>query len=194
MKNIIFILLSAFISLTIFSCSKSSSSSSDTNSSTNSNNQSQCTTGVTFQKGISGKQAKQTNDCGYIVASSGGYLKKLDELGETKWETKITLKQAKISWLGKPSVIQTRDGGYLYSDNDGIAKVNSNGKIEWTNKKYCDFEDAIEHSNGYFYLVSDELVAHNSKAKVYKFNSKGKKIWRRPFGGGVFKGKIKIYS
>jgi len=191
MKNIIFILLSTFLSLTIISCSRSSSSSSDTNSSTDSNNQSQCTTGITFQKGISGKQAKQTNDCGYIVASSGGYLKKLDELGETKWETKITLKQAKISWLGKPSVIQTRDGGYLYSDNDGIAKVDSNGKIEWTNKKYRDFEDAIEHSNGFFYLVSDELVAHNSKAKVYKFNSKGKKIWRRPFGGGCSREKLR---
>ena len=183
MKNIIFILLSTFLSLTIISCSRSSSSSSDSSST--------CTTGITFQKGISGKQAKQTNDCGYIVASSGGYLKKLDELGETKWETKITLKQAKISWLGKPSVIQTRDGGYLYSDNDGIAKVDSNGKIEWTNKKYRDFEDAIEHSNGFFYLVSDELVAHNSKAKVYKFNSKGKKIWRRPFGGGCSREKLR---
>jgi len=149
-----------------------------------SNNQSQCTSGITFQKGISGTQAKQTNDCGYIVASSGGYLKKLDELGGTKWETKITLKQAKISWLGKPSVIQTRDGGYLYSDNDGIAKVGSNGEIEWTytNKNNRDFEDAIEHSNGYFYLVSDDLVAHNAKAKVYKFNAKGKKIWRKGFG------------
>jgi len=138
-----------------------------------SNNQSQCTSGITFQKGIFGKQAKQTNDCGYIVAYNGK-LTKLDERGETKWESEITLYQKKHSNLGKPSVIQTRDGGYLYSDNDGIAKVNSNGEIEWTNKKYRDFEDAIEHSNGYFYLVSDELVAHNSKAKVYKFNSKGK--------------------
>ena len=137
---------------------------------------------ITFQKGISGKQAKQTNDCGYIVASSGGYLKKLDELGETKWETKITLYQKIHSNLGKPSVIQTSDGGYLYSDNDGIAKVGSNGEIEWTNKNYRDFEDAIEHSNGYFYLVSDDLVAHNAKAKVYKFNAKGKKIWRKGFG------------
>jgi len=155
-----------------------------------SNNQSQCTSGITFQKGIFGKQAKQTNDCGYIVAYNGK-LTKLDERGETKWESKITLKQAKISWLGKPSVIQTRDGGYLYSDNDGIAKVNSNGKIEWTNKKYRDFEASIEHTNGYFYLVSDDLVAHGAKAKVYKFNSKGKKIWRRPFGGGCSREKFK---
>ena len=167
----------------ILSCAK--------NSSTDSNNQSQCTSVITFQKGVSGKQAKQTNDCGYIVVSSGGYLKKLDERGETKWETKITLYQAKHSNLGKPSVIQTSDGGYLYSDNNGIAKVDSNGKIEWTNKKYRDFEDAIEHSNGFFYLVSDELVAHNSKAKVYKFNSKGKKIWRRPFGGGCSREKLR---
>jgi len=172
----------------MLSCAKSSSD----NSSTDSNNQSQCTSVITFQKGISGKQAKQTNDCGYIVAYNGK-LTKLDERGETKWESEITLDQKKHSNLGKPSVIQTRDGGYLYSDNDGIAKVGSNGDIEWTyiNKNNRDFEDAIEHSNGYFYLVSDDLVAHNAKAKVYKFNSKGKKIWRRPFGGGCSREKLR---
>ena len=157
----------------MLSCAKSST--------TDSNNQSQCTSVITFQKGIFGKQAKQTNDCGYIVAYNGK-LTKLDERGETKWESEITLDQAIHSNLGKPSVIQTSDGGYLYSDNDGIAKVGSNGEIEWTNKKYRDFEDAIEHSNGYFYLVSDDLVAHNARAKVYKFNAKGKKIWRKGFG------------
>ena len=40
-----------------------------------SNNQSQCTSGITFQKGIFGKQAKQTNDCGYIVAYNGKLTK-----------------------------------------------------------------------------------------------------------------------
>jgi len=195
MKNIIFILLSTFLSLTIISCSKSSSSSSDTNSSsdnssTDSNNQSQCTTGITFQKGISGKKAKQTNDCGYIVASSGGYLEKLDELGETKWETKITLYQKKHSNLGKPSVIQTSDGGYLYSDNNGIAKLSSSGEIEWKNRKYRDFTDAIQHSNGYYYLVSEALEHKTAKGKVYKFNSKGKKIWMKGFGRGCSREKF----
>ena len=151
-------------------------------SATNTNNQSQCTSVKTFHKNIYGKQAKQTNDCGYIVAYNEK-LTKLNEVGETKWETKITLKQRKHSNLGKPSVIQTRDGGYLYSDNYGIAKVSSSGQIEWTNKQFGDFEDVIEHSNGYFYVVSDDLVAHKSLAKVYKFSSKGKKVWIRRFGG-----------
>jgi len=151
-------------------------------SATGTNNQSQCTSVKTFHKNIYGKQAKQTNDCGYIVAYNEK-LTKLNEVGETKWETKITLKQRKHSNLGKPSVIQTRDGGYLYSDNYGIAKVSSSGDIEWTNKQFGDFEDVIEHSNGYFYVVSDDLVAHKSLAKVYKFSSKGKKVWIRRFGG-----------
>ena len=56
----------------------------------------QCTSGITFQKGISGKQAKQTNDCGYIVAYNGK-LTKLDERGETKWESEITLYQKNIA-------------------------------------------------------------------------------------------------
>jgi len=154
----------------------------DGGSATGTNNQSQCTSVKTFHKNIYGKQAKQTNDCGYIVAYNEK-LTKLNEVGETKWETKITLKQRKHSNLGKPSVIQTRDGGYLYSDNYGIAKVSSSGQIEWTNKQFGDFEDVIEHSNGYFYVVSDDLVAHKSLAKVYKFSSKGKKVWIRRFGG-----------
>ena len=154
----------------------------DGGSATGTNNQSQCTSVKTFHKKIFGKQAKQTNDCGYIVAYNEK-LTKLNEVGETKWETKITLKQRKHSNLGKPSVIQTRDGGYLYSDNYGIAKVSSSGQIEWTNKQFGDFEDVIEHSNGYFYVVSDDLVAHKSLAKVYKFSSKGKKVWMKRFGG-----------
>ena len=154
----------------------------DGGSATGTNNQSQCTSVKTFHKNIYGKQAKQTNDCGYIVAYNEK-LTKLNEVGETKWETKITLKQRKHSNLGKPSVIQTRDGGYLYSDNYGIAKVSSSGQIEWTNKQFGDFEDVIEHSNGYFYVVSDDLVAHKSLAKVYKFSSKGKKVWIKRFGG-----------
>jgi hypothetical protein len=155
-----------------------------------SNNQSQCTTVRTFQKNISGRQAKQTNDCGYILASSGGYLKKLDDFGETKWETKITLYQAKHSNLGKPSVIQTSDGGYLYSDNNGIAKLSSSGEIEWKNRKYRDFTDAIQHSNGYYYLVSEALEHKTAKGKVYKFNSKGKKIWMKGFGRGCSREKF----
>ena len=185
--NFSFLLLFVFLSLSLFSCNKgdstSTSASTADNSSAGSNNQSQCTTVKIFQKNIFGKQAKQTNDCGYIVAYDGK-LTKLNELGETKWESEISLKQRKHSNLGKPSVIQTSDGGYLYSDNYGIAKVSSSGEIEWTNKQYGDFEDAIEHSNGYFYVVSDDLVAHKSLAKVYKFSSNGNKVWIKRFGGG----------
>jgi len=149
----------------------------------------QCPSRGTFQKNIYGRQVKPTNDCGYIVASFGGYLKKLDEYGETKWETEITLKQNKLSSLGKPSVIQTNDGGYLYSDNDGIAKLSSTGEIEWkkTNKKWRDFTDAIHHSNGYYYLVSEALEHKTAQGKVYKFNSKGKNIWIKGFGRGCYR-------
>ncbi len=176
MKKIIYVLLISCFSLTIISC----------NSSTDSNNQSQCTSVITFQKAIFGEQAKQTNDCGYIVADNRK-LTKLDKFGETVWESEITLYQTKHSNLGKPSVIQTSDGGYLYSDNNGIAKVDSSGEIEWTNKKYRDFEDAIEHSNGFFYLVSEALEHKTAQGKVYKFNSKGKKIWIKGFGRGCYR-------
>ena len=190
-------LICCFI-FTIISCGKTTeenvndavSKTNDTIFSTGGDSGGQCTSGVTFQKNIYGRQVKQTNDCGYIVAYRE-VLTKLDSSGATMWETKITLKQKKHSNLGKASVIQTSDGGYLYSDNYGIAKVSSSGDIEWTNKTNGDFEDAIEHSNGFFYVVSDDLVAHGAKAKVYKFNSKGKKIWQRPFGGGCSREKLR---
>ena len=190
-------LICCFI-FTIISCGKTTeenvndavSKTNDTIFSTGGDSGGQCTSGVTFQKNIYGRQVKQTNDCGYIVAYRE-VLTKLDSSAATQWETKITLKQKKHSNLGKASVIQTSDGGYLYSDNYGIAKVSSSGDIEWTNKTNGDFEDAIEHSNGFFYVVSDDLVAHGAKAKVYKFNSKGKKIWLKRFGGGCSREKLR---
>jgi len=150
----------------------------------------QCKSGVTFQKNIYARQVKQTNDCGYIAVSSGNLIK-LNQLGEKVWEKNFTLKQKKHSNLGKESVLQLGDGGYLYSDNYGIAKFSSKGEISWKNQQYGNFEDVIEHSNGFIYAVSDELAAHNSMAKVYKFNRGGKKIWRRPFGGGCSREKLR---
>ena len=195
MREIFYRFLIFCLIFTIFSCGKTTeenvndtvSKTNDTVFGTGGGSGGQCTSGVTFQKNIFGKNVKQTNDCGYIVASSGGYLEKLDELGETKWETKITLYQAKHSALGKPSVIQTSDGGYLYSDNNGIAKLSSTGEIEWKNRQYRDFTDAIQHSNGYYYLVSEALEHKTAKGKVYKFNSKGKKIWMKGFGRGCYR-------
>ncbi len=179
MKKKLYIFLVSCFSLTIISCFSGGSKN-------QSQNQSSCTSVISFQKAIFGEQAKQTNDCGYIVADNSK-LTKLDKFGETVWESEITLYQTKHSNLGKPSVIQTSDGGYLYSDNNGIAKVDSSGEIEWTNKKYRDFEDAIEHSNGFFYLVSEALEHKTAQGKVYKFNSKGKKIWIKGFGRGCYR-------
>ncbi len=136
---------------------------------------------ITFQNAIFGEQAKQTNDCGYIVADNSK-LTKLDKFCKTVWESEITLYQKKHSNLGKQSVIQTSDGGYLYSDKNGIAKVGSSGEIEWKNKQYRDFYDAIEHSNGYFYPVSDDLAEKNAKERVTKIDANGKVKWRKGFG------------
>jgi len=179
MKKKLYIFLVSCFSLTIISCFSGGSKN-------QSQNQSSCTSVISFQKAIFGEQAKQTNDCGYIVADNSK-LTKLDKFGETVWESEITLYQTKHSNLGKPSVIQTSDGGYLYSDNNGIAKLSSAGEIEWKNRKYRDFEDAIQHSNGFFYLVSEALEHKTAQGKVYKFNSKGKKIWIKGFGRGCYR-------
>ena len=87
MKKIIYVLLISCFSLTIIYCFSGGSKN---------QSQSQCTSEITFQKNIFGKQAKQTNDCGYIVAYNGK-LTKLDNFGEAKWESEITLDQKNIA-------------------------------------------------------------------------------------------------
>ena len=208
MRSFFFSIIIPSLSLTIISCGQTTEESvasvvSSTNDAVNNTTgaidntlfgdteDGSCPSVGTFQKNISARQVKQTNDCGYIVVSYVGTLTKLDKYGETEWENKFTLKLNKHSNLGKSSVLQTSDGGYFYSGPYGIAKLSSAGELEWTNKKNGDFEDAIEHSNGFFYAVSDELKAHNSMAKVYKFNRGGRKIWRRPFGGGCSREKLR---
>jgi len=42
-----------------------------------------------------------------------------------------------------------------------------------------------------FTLLVMTWLHSNSLAKVYKFNSKGKKIWRKPFGGGCSREKLR---
>ena len=84
-----------------------------------------CPSVGTFQKNISARQVKQTNDCGYVVVEYHGTLTKLDKYGEKEWENKFTLKLNKHSNLGKSSVLQTSDGGYLFSGPYGIAKLSS---------------------------------------------------------------------
>ncbi len=140
-----------------------------------------CTPGINFHRSIYAQVAKETSDCGYIVASSGK-LTKLDESGNTLWESDVSIEQKKHSNLGEPSVIQTKDGGYLYSDNNGATKIDSQGALLWKNKKYRDFNDAIEHSDGHFYLVSDDLAEKNAKAKITKLNANGTLKWRKGFG------------
>ena len=210
MRIFFFSIIISFLSLTIISCGQTTeegvaSAVSSTNNAVNDTTGAvddslfggtdgsgvSCPLVVTFKKNISARQVKQTSDCGYIVVSYVGTHIKLDKYGETEWENKFTLKLNKHSNLGKSSVLQTSDGGYFFSGPYGIAKLSSAGELEWTNKKNGDFEDAIEHSNGFFYAVSDELKAHNSMAKVYKFNRGGKKIWRRPFGGGCSREKLR---
>ena len=201
MRSFFFSIIILFLSLTIISCGQTTEESvasvvSSTNDAVNNTTgaidntlfgdteDGSCPSVGTFQKNISARQVKQTNDCGYIVVGHAGTLTKLDKYGETEWENKFTLKLNKHSNLGKSSVLQTSDGGYFFSGPYGIAKLSSAGELEWTNKKNGDFEDAIEHSNGYYYVVSDDLVAHKSLAKVYKFSSNGKKVWIKRFGGG----------
>ena len=96
-------LISCFI-FTIISCGKTTEENvndavSKTNNTvfggTDGGSRDQCTSGGTFQKNIYGRQVKQTNDCGYIVAYRE-VLTKLDSSGATLWETKITLKQKSI--------------------------------------------------------------------------------------------------
>ena len=111
---------------------------------------------ITFEKYVGNVMTpvRQTIDGGYIVAggkNGQAWLMKLDKYGEEQWQNTYTLGDFGYS----RSVVQTSDGGYLYSGYEGIVKVDSNGTEEWKNKTktvgaYPYYEDAIEPSSGNF--------------------------------------------
>ena len=122
MREIYFNIILSFLSFTIISCGQTTeegvaSAVSSANDAVNNTTSviddslfgdiegSSCPSVGTFQKNISARQVKQTNDCGYITVGYAGTLTKLDKFGETEWENKFTLKLNKHSNLGKSSVL-----------------------------------------------------------------------------------------
>jgi len=140
---------------------------------------------VTFKKDIENTKTaiRQTSDGGYIVAGGLGgqaWLLKLDKYGDEQWQNSYSLGDFGYT----RSVVQTNDGGYLYSSWEGIVKVDSNGTEEWKNTSrtigaYPYYEDAIEHSNGSFYAVGGP---GGGQAQFVKFSSSGNVLTRRWFG------------
>ncbi len=140
---------------------------------------------VTFEKDIENTKTavRQTKDGGYIVAGGQGgqaWLKKLDRYGDEEWQNTYTLGDFGYT----RSVVQTSDGGYLYSSYEGIVKADSNGIEEWKNKSktvgaYPYYEDAIEHSSGNIYAVGGPS---GGQGHFVKFSSTGEVLKRKFYG------------
>ncbi len=113
---------------------------------------------------------KQTQDGGYIVAGckdDKAWLMKTDLYGIEEWNKTYNLGD----YWGNRTVIQTSDGGYLYAGWEGVLKTDSNGNQVWKKAgapgsgQNPYYEDAMEHSNGNFYLVGGPVVDRNNYSK-----------------------------
>ncbi len=145
---------------------------------------------ITFKKQFEHGElsVKQTDDGGFIIAGhnyieSGGswgnaWLSKLDRHGNEEWQNTYSLGAFGYTH----SVIQTSDGGYLYAGWEGIIKADSNGIEEWKNSEtgqYPNYEDVIQHSNGYYYAVGGPS---GGQAKFVKFSPQGNILTQKYFG------------
>lgn len=182
---------------------------------------------VAWQKSLGGSgrdiayAVLQTNDLGYLVAGStesldgdvstnnGGidsWIVKLDEAGNTQWETSIGGSDQDVIHAIK----QTQDGGYIvgaFSSSVGgnvpanngmrdfwVVKLNSSGSILWSTSiggnKDDILEDIIETSDGSYVAVGftssdDYEVLGQSDAWVVKLDNNGALLWETNFGNGL---------
>jgi hypothetical protein len=153
-----------------------------------------------FDKGTSVVEDKDGN---YVLTGftssddankSDVFFGKVDPQGNvlTKKAIKITKNHD-----GGYSISKTADGGFVIGGEAGsshdedfmMLKVDQNGQKQWS-KKFSDGHvdtsafDAIEASDGNFYLVGSKRIIHKLEdIRIIKTNSKGKKIWDKTYGG-----------
>tara|TARA_B100000073_G_scaffold140365_1_gene115530 strand:- start:1262 stop:2620 length:1359 start_codon:yes stop_codon:yes gene_type:complete len=156
---------------------------------------------ITFSKNVSPENdcgydidIKQTNDGGYIIAGcNDGYawLMKANMYGDKEWEKTYALGD----YWGNRTVIETSDGGYLFAGWQGALKTDQNGNEQWirkgvqgNNNQYPYYEDVIEHSNGFFYLIGGPVTPRDAtgqggQAILVKINQAGT-VKKTKFYGG----------
>ena len=136
---------------------------------------------------------KQTSDGGYIVAGcldDKAWLMKTDLNGNKEWEETYNLGD----YWGNRTVLQTTDGGYLFAGWEGVIKTDASGVQEWKKAgtpgsgQNPYYEDAIEHSNGNFYLVGGPVVDRNNYSKggqamLVKMSPEGAVLKTKFYGG-----------
>ena len=138
-----------------------------------------------------------TNDGGYIIcsdykinmsAADDVNILKLDYLGNLEWSQNYgngSLLNARTT----SSIQQTLDGGYVFSVNDSIVKINSFGQVIWKagygiNLTYDG--DIKVDDNGDFIICGQQIDPQNNFSYnicLIKTNSLGNEIWRKYFGG-----------
>ena len=136
---------------------------------------------------------KQTSDGGYIVAGcldDMAWLMKTDPYGNKEWEKSYDLGD----YWGNRTVLQTKDGGYLFAGWEGVIKTDVNGIQEWKKAgapgsgQNPYYEDVIEHSNGNYYLVGGPVVDRNNYSKggqalLVKMSPEGTVLKTKFYGG-----------
>jgi hypothetical protein len=122
--------------------------------------------------------AAETDD-GYILG--GGYLIKVDSLGNTEWYKNQSVK----------SILKTSDGKYVLvrSELSQLVKINANGTTLWSNNNegnYATDSAAIALDGGYIFccnLASSSIMATDYWGYVVKADQNGKMEWEIEYSG-----------
>lgn len=130
----------------------------------------------------------KTNDGGYAIAANfstgtayGLFVFKFDSLGNEQWHTPLEAHH-EISFDG--TILQTKDNGYIITDQASITKLNSNGVLQWqqvTPLWYQYYNSVVETDDSGFLVVGMIGGLGRAKGAITKFDSNGNQVWENLF-------------
>ncbi|MEO0156491.1 MAG: T9SS type A sorting domain-containing protein, partial [candidate division WOR-3 bacterium] len=150
-----------------------------------------------------GWAVQQTTDGGYIIAgmtnsfgagNTDAYLIKTDAIGDTIW----TRTYGGSNWDDARAVLQTSDGGYIFTGHTEsfgygcdfyVVKTNSAGDTLWTKSYHPNIGgaegNAIQNTSDSGYIIAGYTTTPTNEGDIFliKIDSLGTLLWNKTVGG-----------
>lgn len=105
---------------------------------------------------------------GLTSESPMGFVMKLNQFGDTLWSKFLP------GYYYIISMVRTPDGGCVFSTNNSIHRITSNGIILW---------NVVVPSISKIFLTQDNFILVPGFAAIYKYDIEGNRIWQRDIRG-----------
>lgn len=105
---------------------------------------------------------------GLTSNSPMGFVMKLNQFGDTLWSKFLP------GYYYVTSMKRTSDGGCIFSTNNSIHRITSNGIILW---------NVVVPSISKIFLTQDNFILVPGFAAIYKYDLDGNRIWQRDIRG-----------